>query len=197
LRNTRASSQERNGEGRRRVLEELGNNEVAPPAQQPEVRWAAEERTKMTAKIISFPGLKTQAQTPVQLSNVLVEPASDQPRRTKITTERFLEVQEKLRAMEANGDSDEFGLIKRWTEICDRAKEQYPLRQRLVQITAQITKAYKRLISRKEKLDEASEQLDRKNEQLDKELEALPTAEEFLRPIDEFVADFEHHYETK
>jgi hypothetical protein len=33
--------------------------------------------TKMTTKIISFPVAKTQAQIPVQLSNVLVEPASE------------------------------------------------------------------------------------------------------------------------
>jgi hypothetical protein len=151
----------------------------------------------MTAKIISFPGLKTQAQTPVQLSNVLVEPASDQPRRTRVTRERGLEVNEKLRAMEANGDSDEFGLIKRWTELCDRAEEQNRQLDRILKGKDQIIKAYKRLNSRKEKLDEAFEQLDRKNEQLDKELEALPTPEEFLRPIDEFVADFEQHYETK
>jgi hypothetical protein len=31
----------------------------------------------MTTKIISFPAAKTQAQIPVQLSNVLVEPASE------------------------------------------------------------------------------------------------------------------------
>lgn len=34
----------------------------------------------MTAKIVSFSAAKTRAQTPVQLSNVLVEPASNQLR---------------------------------------------------------------------------------------------------------------------
>ena len=51
----------------------------------------------MTVKIISFPTAKTQAQIPVQLSNVLVEPASDQSGRTMVTRERAMEVEAKLR----------------------------------------------------------------------------------------------------
>jgi chromosome segregation ATPase len=131
-----------------------------------------------------------------------------------VTRERATEVETKLREMALNGDSDEFGLIKRWTEICDRAKEQEPVRQQLAQIVkglVQINKAYQKfnsayekLNSRQEKLDEAYEQLESKREQLQskserlkKEHEALPTTEGLLEPIYELVADFERHYETK